>query len=89
MADRILKVSILGDASSLKTLLPDLSGRMMGAPDVSTEFLTPRIVLVDAATAPVSSTEIRRRVANRQPISGLVPELVARHIDHHELYGQN
>jgi nicotinic acid mononucleotide adenylyltransferase len=42
--------------------------------------------LVDAPTAPVSSTEIRRLVAAGRPIDGLVPSAVAAHIGAHRLY---
>lgn len=35
----------------------------------------------------ISSTEIRRRVRERQPITYLVPDAVASYIDEHRLYG--
>ncbi len=44
------------------------------------------IHLVHATTAAVSSTEIRARLAAGQPVDGLVPETVARHIAVHQLY---
>ena len=44
------------------------------------------IFLVEAATRDVSSTLIRRRVADGQPIGDLVPGSVARHIAAHNLY---
>ncbi|MDQ2735172.1 MAG: nicotinate-nucleotide adenylyltransferase [Pseudomonadota bacterium] len=34
----------------------------------------------------ISSTEVRRRVAAGEPIASLVPEAVARYIEHHRLY---
>jgi nicotinate-nucleotide adenylyltransferase len=73
---------------SLRSALPELSGRMIDATgmlsiDAGTE---PRIVLVDAPTAPVSATEVRRRLAASESITGLVPDLVARYIDKHGLY---
>jgi len=46
-----------------------------------------RIVLVEARTRDVSSTEIRRRLAAAQSIDDLVPTSVARHILTHRLYG--
>ncbi len=49
--------------SSLPAALPELSGRMTKAPIDPRALRHPRIVLVDAPTAPVSSTEIRRLVA--------------------------
>jgi nicotinate-nucleotide adenylyltransferase len=44
------------------------------------------IVRVDAKTPDVSSTDIRRLVANGQSIDGLVPPDVAEHIRRHHLY---
>ncbi len=44
------------------------------------------IHLVEAATADVSSTEIRKRLGGNLPIDGLVPPAVARHIEVHRLY---
>jgi nicotinate-nucleotide adenylyltransferase len=44
------------------------------------------IFLVDAPTADVSSTEVRRRIAERRPLSGLVPPGVEQHIARHALY---
>ena len=46
------------------------------------------IFLVDAPTPDVSSTDIRRRIAERRPLSGLVPPGVEHHIAQHALYGQ-
>jgi nicotinate-nucleotide adenylyltransferase len=44
------------------------------------------IFLVDARTPDVSSTDIRRRLAEGLSIGGLVPEVVERHIAQHGLY---
>jgi nicotinate-nucleotide adenylyltransferase len=44
------------------------------------------IFLVDAPTPDVSSTGIRRRLAAGEPITGLVPAAVERHIVQHGLY---
>ena len=46
----------------------------------------PSIFLVDAPTPDVSSTGIRRRLAAGEPITGLVPAAVERHIVQHGLY---
>ena len=46
------------------------------------------IYLVDVPTPDVSSTEIRRRIAAGQPLSGLVPPGVEHHITQHALYLQ-
>jgi nicotinate-nucleotide adenylyltransferase len=45
------------------------------------------IHLVEAATAAVSSSDIRARLLAGQPVNGLVPPAVARHIAAHHLYG--
>ena len=55
---------------------PDLRGRVGDS-----------IHLVEAATAAVSSTDIRARLFAGQPVTGLVPPAVARHIAAHHLYG--
>ena len=75
-------------APALRAVLPELSGRMIDAAGML-RFDTggePRILLVDAPTAPVSSTDVRRRVAASESIAGLVPDPVARHIRKHGLY---
>lgn len=46
------------------------------------------VFLVEAPTPDVSSTEIRRRIAGGQPVSGLVPPAVEHHIHQHALYAQ-
>ena len=45
-----------------------------------------RILILQAATPDVSSTEIRRRLRAGEPIAGLVTEAVERHIRQHRLY---
>lgn len=45
-----------------------------------------RVILVEAHTPDVSSTEIRRRVRAGQPLSGLVPDAVEDYISAHGLY---
>ncbi len=85
---------------SLPTALPTLAVRMVAMPnDVGCRFettpdvvsatsapATPSIFLVDAPTAPVSSTDVRRAIAAGQPLAGLVPPRVAAYIDRHGLY---
>src|SRR5262245_318197 len=44
------------------------------------------ILLIDAATPAISATHIRELAAARQPLTGLVPPLVADHIANHHLY---
>jgi nicotinate-nucleotide adenylyltransferase len=75
-------------AASLRAALPALSGRMIEAPCAAADLADPRVVLVDARTAAVSSTDVRRRVAAGSTIAGLVPEAVATHIEKHGLYRQ-
>jgi nicotinate-nucleotide adenylyltransferase len=87
---------------SLRRALPGLADRMVdqaaglgpqalgGGPeaeDVHGERTTETsIFLVDAATAPVSSTDVRRHAASGESIEGLVPPAVADYIASHGLY---
>ena len=48
--------------------------------------LDPMIVLIEAPTSKVSSSEIREKRANGQTIAGLVPDPVRQHIEQHGLY---
>jgi nicotinate-nucleotide adenylyltransferase len=74
-------------ASTLPRTLPTLSGRMIASgPAFSARLDGPKVILVDAPTAPVSATDIRRRIADGTSIQGLVPDDVATYIDRHELY---
>lgn len=74
-------------AGTLRSRLPELSSRMIdlpraGAPppaDLS-------ILLLDAGTADVSSTDVRRRLEAGEPLGGLVPAAVERHARRHDLY---
>ena len=45
-----------------------------------------RVILVEAATPDISSTDIRRRVRAGQSLTGLVPDPVAHYISMHRLY---
>lgn len=71
-------------ADSLRETLPRLAPRMTAAPGPHSGPLA--IHLVDAPTAPVSSTDVRRRIQQGLPISDLVPAAVAAHIARHDLY---
>jgi nicotinate-nucleotide adenylyltransferase len=87
-------------AGRLRDVLPVLSSRMMSVtsseprtanyePRTANRELrldSPSIFLVDAATPDVSSTGIRKRLAAGEPITGLVPAAVERHIVQHGLY---
>lgn len=71
-------------AGSLPVLLPELADRMQTAPFAVPD--QPSIFLVNAATAPVSATAVRKRVAAGESISGLVPPPVAAYIFKQGLY---
>jgi nicotinate-nucleotide adenylyltransferase len=65
--------------------VPELAARMVDVVwgPVPAE---PAILLVDARTADVSSTEVRRRLASGEPLEGRVPAAVERHAFRHGLY---
>lgn len=72
-------------ASSLPATLPDLAGRMR-----SDRMVVPGrrgIFLVEAATAAVSSTDVRQRLAAGRPVDNLLPRAVADYIQRQGLYG--
>lgn len=72
-------------APELRRALPALAARMV-APEAWPSESHPRIVLVDAPTAPVSSTQVRAAITAGQSLRGLVPEPVEAYIAHHGLY---
>jgi nicotinate-nucleotide adenylyltransferase len=65
--------------------LPALASRMKRPDDVDS-LHQPAIFLLQAATANVSSTDVRERIPRGESIRGLVPPLVEAHIRHHRLY---
>ena len=71
-------------AGALRQFLPGIASRMVDARDAEPSH--PSVILVDAPTAPVSSTEIRQRLASGRSIDGLVPPAVASYIERHGLY---
>jgi nicotinate-nucleotide adenylyltransferase len=80
-------------SESLRETLPALSSRMISAIAGESRIVNrePRldsssIFLVDVPTPDVSSTRIRKRLAAGEPITGLVPAAVERHIVQHGLY---
>lgn len=78
-------------ARGMPDRLPMLVDRMIvrqpGQPTCSAEPLRgTRIWLVDARTPDVSSTEVRRRVRDGEPLGDLVPDAVAHYIERHHLY---
>ena len=66
--------------------LPALRSRMVRPPIDPGPYREPMIVLIDACTADVSATAIRRRIAARESIATLVPPAVQHHIEQHGLY---
>jgi nicotinate-nucleotide adenylyltransferase len=71
-------------APRLRDELPELSGRMLDAPCALPA--RPSILLLDATTPPVSSTDVRQAIAKGTPLDGLLPVSVADHISRHGLY---
>lgn len=74
---------------ALRARVPTLVPRMrsVGPQGLSDdETGTPGVFLVPAATPDVSSTGIRARAATSEPLTGLVPPEVERHILRHRLY---
>ena len=72
-------------AGEMRRAFPEFASRMLDAPSAIPSG--PRIFLVDAPTSAVSSTEVRRAVAQRASLEGMVPAGVAAHIARHALYG--
>ena len=66
--------------------LPLLASRMIDAPLDELTDIGPSIILIDAETADVSSTAIRRRRAENLSIAGMVDPRVQQHIEQHGLY---
>lgn len=70
--------------TTLRTDLPQLAPRMIDTPcEIPRQ---PSILLVDAPTAAVSSTDVRRRLTEGDDVTGLVPDSVAAYIARHQLY---
>jgi nicotinate-nucleotide adenylyltransferase len=82
-------------AANLRGMLPQLAPRMLDLDlkekrtGPSAEVSSPAVFLVDIVTPDVSSTAVRSRVKNGQPLTGLVPEAVEGHIRRHGLYLQH
>jgi nicotinate-nucleotide adenylyltransferase len=73
-------------AGRLPEAMPELAERMMPWELLEPAPGRPTILLVDRATADVSSTVIRSLLASGRSIAGLVPPAVQRHIEQHGLY---
>jgi nicotinate-nucleotide adenylyltransferase len=72
--------------NDLPRRLPRLADRMARTPFDEVPPIDPLIILLDAATADVSSTAIRKRLGDGASIAGLVPTNVQQHIERHGLY---
>lgn len=86
-------------ATALPVKRPELAARMrtaggpasttVGTPSVRPTVLPAlEVLLVDAPTRDVSSTEIRRRIESGASITGLVPVTVETYIEQHGLYSR-
>ena len=73
-------------APALRRVLPALAHRMLDANDDSDMTARPGIFLVDAPTAPVSSSQVRARASSGTSLEGLVPPTVESYINRHQLY---
>lgn len=74
---------------SLGSRLPALASRFVDQEQMGKTAATiTAIFLIDAATPDVSSTDLRRRLAAGQTISGLVCPAVEKHIARQHLYGR-
>lgn len=71
--------------ATLAARLPDLASRMLRAELLRNEA-SPRLLLLAARTPEISSTDIRRRSRQGEPIGTLVPAAVNDYIDRHALY---
>lgn len=72
--------------ASVREQLPDLAGRMRSMASAESIPPQPSILLVDARTADVSSTDVRRRLAAGLSLEGRVPATVEQHAIRHGLY---
>jgi nicotinate-nucleotide adenylyltransferase len=70
---------------TLPARLPALAHRMANVPGAEARA-TPSIFLIDAPTADVSSTAIRRGLVEGSSVAGLVPPGVRQYIEQHALY---
>lgn len=64
---------------------PALRARVRLASDVTGASGT-SVFRIEATTPAVSSSDIRAKLAARAPVTGLVPDAVAHHIERHHLY---
>jgi nicotinate-nucleotide adenylyltransferase len=72
--------------SALADRLPALKSRFVSSTCADGTAARPAVFLVDAATPDISSTDVRRRLAVGDAVTGLVCPAVERHIARHHLY---
>jgi nicotinate-nucleotide adenylyltransferase len=70
---------------ALRARVPALAPRMIAATQLAT-VATPAIVLIDADTPDISSTDIRRRASRGESLEGVVSPSVADYIMQNRLY---
>ena len=71
---------------SLPLRLPSLQSRFTVTAARDSANVAQRIFLIDAETPDISSTDVRRRLANGESVTGLLCPAVERHIRRHNLY---
>jgi nicotinate-nucleotide adenylyltransferase len=83
LAERMRAITDVGLAHE-----SDVGHAFQGVPEGSDAIRSDETVifLIDASTADVSATAIRRARAHHEPIAGLVPPAVRQHIEQHALY---
>ena len=79
--------------TALPAALPALRPRLRtvtndAGPGADEATRQPAVFLIDAVTPDISSTDIRTRLANGQPLEGRVPETVAAYMDRRRLYAR-
>jgi nicotinate-nucleotide adenylyltransferase len=79
--ERVLELATIAVAERRGTSRSDVDQALRSLPGGE------RAVHFEMPWIGISSTEIRRRVKEQQPISYLVPDAVANYIDKHHLYG--
>ena len=79
--------------SSLPDALPALRPRLRAVTNDTAQAGEapgpPVVFLLDADTPDISSTDVRSRLANGDPLEGRVPAAVAAYIDRHRLYSRD
>jgi nicotinate-nucleotide adenylyltransferase len=73
-------------ATTMRTALPELAGRMADVTPAVSLPAEPSILLVDAVTADVSSTVVRDLLVHRRPLGNRVPAVVEQYALRHGLY---